>query len=151
MSKITITNTFCQLKNAEPIIISSVAAGLTVKADGYWFNPKYKKGLWDGTVSFFDKRNNTFLTGLLPIVLDILDSLDEEVILSDKRTGLDFLLETEDFVDPVVLQYSGKTLRDYQNDSIKNIINSQLENLPWQRGILNLATNAGKTTVAERS
>lgn len=149
MSKITITNTFCQLKNAEPIIISSVAAGLTVKADGYWFNPKYKKGLWDGTVSFFDKRNNTFLTGLLPVVLDILDSLDEEVILSDKRTGLDFLLETEDFVDPVVLQYSGKTLRDYQNDSIKNIINSQLENLPWQRGILNLATNAGKTTVAE--
>lgn len=149
MSTITITNTFCYLSNTESAIISAIASQLTVKAEGYYFSPAYKKGYWDGTTSFYDRDNNSFMTGLLPIVLDLMDSFDEEVLLLDKRTGLDYLLESDDFVDPVVLQHSGKTLRDYQNDSIKNTINSELANLPWQRGILNLATNAGKTTVAE--
>lgn len=151
MSKIVITNTFCHLSEASSIIISSVSSVLTVKVDGYWFDPRYKKGLWDGTTSFFDKRNNTFMTGLLPIVMSAMESLDEPVELIDGRLGMDYLIEPEDLENSVVvLKHSNKTLRDYQNESIQNVMNSKILNgIRWQRGILNLATNAGKTVIAE--
>lgn len=149
MNKIVVTNTFCRFIESSPETIAAVSDALTVKADGYYFDPRYKKGIWDGTIKFFDKRKKSFLTGLLPIVIDFLESIDEDAVLIDKRTCLEFLLESEDFsVNPFVLN-GGKVLRDYQNDSLSNIINASFNKLPWQRGILNLATNAGKTTVAE--
>ncbi|WP_459567464.1 hypothetical protein, partial [Bilophila wadsworthia] len=48
---------------------------LGVKADGYQFSPAYKSGYWDGIIDFYNKDNDTFPTGLVPKVEEILGRL----------------------------------------------------------------------------
>lgn len=98
--------------------------------DSEW-SAKFKTGQWDGKISLYVKRNQSFPTGLTLRVAKLFDELKINYSFIDKRTkpDRDYLL-TCDFM--------GKDLRDYQMYSgdlaLKN-----------QRGMLALATGAGKT------
>lgn len=123
---------------------------LGVKQDGYFFSPAYKSGHWDGIIDFYNKEDDTFHTGLLPQVEAILGELQTAMssrgyifqfeIIDDRP---DRFMEVEDMDKDIVL-YDDEgviTLRDYQYDSVKSVIENQT-------GIINVATNGGKTEIA---
>jgi len=120
---------------------------LGVKADGYQFSPAYKSGYWDGIIDFYNKDNDTFPTGLLPKVEEILGRLQTAMgsrgymfqfeIIDDRP---DKFMEVEEMDSEIKLNGDNGeviTLRDYQYDSVKSIIEKQT-------GIINVATNGGK-------
>jgi superfamily II DNA or RNA helicase len=104
---------------------------ISARPDGYMFAPKFKKGWWDGYISLLDKQNR-FPSGLLNYILAQLDdsNFDYDV------TGYE---ETSfSFQEPKIPNY---TFRPYQLEAVKQAI-------LCQRGVLKMATNAGKTLVA---
>lgn len=94
---------------------------------------KVGKHRWDGTKSLHDSRKCRFPSGLIKTVTQYLDSIgcSYETVDARKREPRP--------VWPVCL--SGIELRDYQSQSVVKFLNSG-------RGILQLATGAGKTEVA---
>jgi superfamily II DNA or RNA helicase len=120
---------------------------LGVKDDAAFHSRSYKSGFWDGITDFYDKKDHRFHTGLLPQFLEGLrglmmknpqityevddirpsapvhpDAIDEEIELGNGEE------------DPIIL-------RDYQYNAVKSIFQEQV-------GLVNLATNSGKTEVA---
>lgn len=55
---------------AEREIREAVAKLLSFYADGYQFNPLYKRGLWDGRINLMDFRTATFSKTMIPDVID---------------------------------------------------------------------------------
>lgn len=104
---------------------------LSAKPDGYQFAPKFKRGIWDGTISLFDK-NNRFPSGLLGYVLEHLDTI-----------GWDYDVENYYEVEWEALHscdIPGFECRDYQTEAMHRALSNG-------RGVLKMATNAGKTLV----
>ena len=98
--------------------------------DSEW-SAKYKTGQWDGRISLYVKRNQSFPTGLTMRVARLFDELNVTYKFSDKREKpvRDYSIDCD---------FMGKDLRDYQT------ISGDLA-LKNQRGMLALATGAGKT------
>jgi len=98
--------------------------------DSEW-SAKYKTGQWDGRISLYNKRNQHFPTGLTMRVARLFDELNVTYKFSDKREKpvRDYSIDCD---------FMGKDLRDYQT------ISGDLA-LKNQRGMLALATGAGKT------
>ena len=113
---------------------------LAWRPKGYFFAKAYKEGYWDGYIRFTEDRR--FPSGLL---LDALIALRGAGYTYTLENGIDPLrlpelperldLYHEDLPDNTL------TLRDYQLEAV----NSALKN---RRGIVNIATNGGKTEVA---
>lgn len=150
MLKIFVGNTNCEVVGAQPATLANIDKQLSVLTPNCWFAKSYKEGYWDGMTRFFDKKTNLFPTGLLDIVLDIItsDYEEDEYRVIDRRTGKEFLLEEQNFSE-ITMNGSGKQLRDYQVGTVNDVIRNKLNGMIWQRGVLNLATNAGKTVCAE--
>jgi len=98
--------------------------------DSEW-SAKYKTGLWDGRISLYIKRNQSFPTGLTMRVARLFDELNVQYKFTDKREK-----PVRDY--NIACDFMGKDLRDYQT------ISGDLA-LKNQRGMLALATGAGKT------
>lgn len=123
---------------------------LGVKQDGYMFSPAYKAGYWDGIIDFYEKETDTFPTGLLPKVDNILGELQGTLsskgytfqyeIIDDRP---DKFLAVSDMEPEITANLDDGVypLRDYQYNSVKSIIENQT-------GIVNVATNGGKTMIA---
>lgn len=105
---------------------------LSARPDGYQFSPKFKRGIWDGYTSLFD-RNNRFPSGLLGYVLEHLDTIGWEWDVSNYPDVAWSVLDSYDV--------PGYEYRDYQREAIH-------KSLSLNRGVLKMATNAGKTLVA---
>ncbi len=143
-TKLIITNIKSRLENLSSNIAIEIMNALSFKTPNYWFSSAYKSGYWDGYTRFFDRPGNVFPTGLLPIVLDILKKNDIECTVEDTRDNIR--------INPVPKDYimnSGKVLRDYQFKTANDIITNELYDIPFTRGVLNIATNGGKTVIAE--
>lgn len=144
---IIVGNINCKLTGVNQVEAGVVANAMKVRQPNYFFNSAYKKGLWDGYIKFFVRPANTFPTGLLPTVLNVLkDELEIVPIIKDERTNVEGFQ-----VHPISENYqvSGeKTARDYQVEAYNALASNKVAGLTFQRGILNLATNAGKTTIA---
>ena len=90
---------------------------------------------------------NTFPTGLLNKVLNFCKDSELTVQIVDMRTNVN-----EYTLQPVPDNYSvsdTKDSRDYQVETINKIITSSVQGIPFMRGIVNIATDGGKTTIAE--
>ncbi|AXH71146.1 putative recombination helicase [Bacillus phage BSP38] len=121
--------------------------GLGVKVDGYHFSRAYQNGVWDGITDFYDMKEDKFHTGLLRQFLDGMTQL--------KNYDLSITYEVEDVrpaplvnpdsIDDQIVLGNGAgepiTLRDYQYESVKGVFKDQV-------GIINVATNGGKTEIA---
>lgn len=107
---------------------------------GYYFSPAYKKKLWDGKIRFtrydHSRSRYRFATGLLPLVIDHLESLNWRYSIEDNRTF--------DYVEPNHTVFDNNlgeiTLRDYQQMCVDAA-------LTHGRGILKVATGGGKTVI----
>lgn len=106
-----------------------VREAMTAKPAGYEFMPSYRKGHWDGNICLF--QNNSFPTGLLFLATDEL-----------KETGISFQIidEQPEIAINLDLELGDYDLRDYQIEAVQAA-------LDYRRGILKMATNAGKTLV----
>lgn len=95
------------------------------------WSAKFKTGLWDGKISLYQKKDQSFPTGLSLRICKLFDELQVKYKFIDKRVK-----PVKDY--PLECDFQGKNLRDYQKYSgdiaYKN-----------QRGMLALATGAGKT------
>ncbi len=113
-------------------------------ATNYFFNPKFKLGRWDGTISHFSKSGKTFLY-LLPEILPDLIKFGYELKLDDLRqaTPVQIPPVTEDIFAHCLHPDSGKPiiLRDYQVNAINNVLEDG-------NGIILASTGAGKTLIA---
>ena len=144
---IHVDNVKCKIEHIPNTIANKLSAALAVKVPNYWFSAKYKSGYWDGTQKFFVRPANTFPTGLLSKVVKMLqEEFEITPIIDDKRTGnSDYLLEE---VPKDYKVSESKDSRDYQIETINKVITQSVMGIPFMRGVINIATNGGKTTIA---
>ena len=104
-------------------------------APGYKYMVNYKRGRWDGKVNLFAEES--FLTGLLPVVVESLDRYKVPYTLLDQRG-----------ITTPVLRQSWIDLRPYQVDAISKALTNMQFGTWWPRGVLQVATGGGKTEMA---
>ena len=91
----------------------------------------YKRGIWDGKVSVYNLKEQSFPTGLTNKVKELFDLLKIEFKFIDKR-------KKPNYNYPIDCDFGGKELRDYQLKSAE--LSKKI-----QRCMLALCTGAGKT------
>ena len=138
MIQVIINNNFSQIKDLSTFdhkislpLQEALHDELSYKnAEAEW-SPKFKQGLWDGKISLYNKRQQIFPTGLCSRVKKVCEILKLEYEFVDKR-----IKPEKNY--PVTCDFGGRDLRFYQKESAEMA-------LKCQRGILSLATGAGKT------
>lgn len=116
----------------------SIKEYLSYKVDGYQFSQAYRKRRWDGKKSML--KYGKFPTGMLPFVVKHLKEIGVEVVLEDARVGHPV------FKGELITDFEGWKLMEHQKE-VGNLIGREVEGIPFYRGIVNAATNAGKTLV----
>ena len=105
---------------------------------GFEFTPRYKMGAWDGRIRLFKRMNSTFPSGLVTDVAEALRTDGFRVHIDDKRRCPPISPIPKDIkLHGVSFEYP----YDYQLDCMQKMVNAQ-------RGVVALATNAGKTECA---
>lgn len=120
---------------------------LGIKVEGYVFAKAYKMGFWDGIEDYYDYENDEFFTQTLHQVLEgireMRDSgLNFEYEIIDNRP--DKIMDESEMDEEIILGEEGGnliTLRDYQIEGVSKTLKDQV-------AIMNLATNAGKSSLA---
>lgn len=115
----------------------------SVLTANYFFNPKYKLGVWDGKISFFGKAGKTYMF-LLEEILPLLVRFGYAPTIEDLRitVATQPSLIDENVFAHVLHPDTGQPiiLRDYQ----VRCINALIEN---SYGLINASTGAGKTLI----
>jgi len=119
---------------------------LRERPDGYHRSERFQKGQWDGYSYFLTPKTRVFPTGMLPWVLQYCKALGIKTEITDKRNNL------PEFTDSLVDSFGDITLWDYQKDLVEIVRNNRLkisedESISFNRGIFDVATNAGKTVI----
>lgn len=140
-------NIKCKIEHLPKGMAGLLYKQFEVPFPNYWFMPRYKSGVWDGKQKFFTRPANVFPTGLLPMVIQTLEENEFEYEIVDKRVDVDKYLLREVPKDYIVCD--SKESRQYQIDTINKIITNNVNGIPFMRGVVNIATNGGKTTIAE--
>lgn len=125
-------------------IVSKVDSALAVKIPGAEFSPAYKRGFFDGLKHFYDKKTDSFPTGLIKKV---------ERAFSDTPIGVDYKINDvrpDKFVDPNTLpdkltlnvgtKKGSFVLRDYQVKAVKALFEHGT-------GVINYSVASGKTAI----
>jgi superfamily II DNA or RNA helicase len=121
--------------------------GMGVKEEGSFYSRAYKSGFWDGITDFYDMKEDKFHTGLLQSFLTGMRKLKEAnpAITYELIDDRPKQLVHHDSIDEEIVLGNGDEddiiLRDYQYNSVKKIFEEMV-------GIINIATNGGKTEVA---
>lgn len=110
---------------------------LSLYVDGYFFAPTYMDGTWDGKKQFFTP-NGRFPSGLLTKVLQILG--DEFSVQVNGYPEPHVVSDTLQSVELFDKANGSISLYDYQVEAIRKA-------LRYNRGILRVATNGGKTEI----
>lgn len=104
---------------------------------GAFYSPAYQTGRWDGKIRFITERGE-FETGKLMHLLEVLK--DYEVDIEDARVPIK--------AGPIPQSLNGTKLREYQFNAIKAIKYNKVYGHNFPHGILDMATNAGKTIIS---
>ncbi len=110
-----------------------------IRVPGAWYAPSYRNRTWDG-FAYYVTTAGYFQMGLLPKIIDQLKKLDFDYEIDDLRETVE--------PEKVITKFGKMVARGYQKDAVKSIVYNKVEGVPFQRGILNEATNAGKTLIA---
>jgi len=117
-------------------LLDQLSETLTIPVANFWFHPKYKMGLWDGRIRFFNKGK--ILTGLLPKVTQYLDDRGYEYEIDPglgEKTEVDFK------------RFIRVTKNSFKGNFIPNIhqMRGAFLAIKNRKGILSHCTSAGKT------
>ncbi|MHA2064254.1 MAG: DEAD/DEAH box helicase [Candidatus Thorarchaeota archaeon] len=120
--------------------IDQVRKFLTVEDPEARFKYAYKQGFWDGLVYFVSDKG-FFYVGLAPKIVKFCKSSGIKVRVTDGRGRM-----------PIPKKFPTKLgdteLRDYQYDTVERALTRKLRGIPFPRGIISAATNAGKSLMA---
>lgn len=95
---------------------------------------------WDGNINYITEANY-FKTGLLPQVVKTLkEKYNQEVKLVDYRNIQEIKIK-------IPKRIGNLDARDIQTDAIEAVVNNKLEGMPFPVGVLDCATNSGKTAI----
>lgn len=143
MVSISITNTKSQIigemhpdKNHRDAFHSMLRQVCGYSVPNAEWAPSFKNNQWDGIISLYDKRTQSFPTGLLANVTKSLKLQKCEYRLIDNRVKPVCNLEIE-----TTFSDYGRSLYDYQEEAVERA-------LKVSRGVLALATGAGKTMLS---
>lgn len=117
-----------------------LAKALRIKSPGYFWSPAWRQHKWDGFVQYFGEDSGMFKTGLLPMVIEQLKEMGVKYELEDNRELFKDIHVPEELGD--------KDFRDYQHIARKSVIENRIGKVRFQRGIIDAATNAGKSLIA---
>lgn len=132
MVEITINNVYSEISGPIPLTIKSK---LSPFVPGYQYTYEFKRKRWNGKTSFIE--NNRFGTGLVPLVVQLLQKERIEVQLIDNRS-----------INTLKLNTTKIPLRDYQLEAVNKTLTNEFAGSFWPRGILKQATGAGKSVTA---
>lgn len=108
--------------------------------DGYFFSPKYKIGVWDGRVRFFQKTGKTYIR-LLDQILPFIEKWGYEIELIDNRPCVELpTLRSKDIFTDIIMGGRPFAIRPYQVSCIDAAIEEG-------SGFLICGTGSGKTTM----
>lgn len=141
MIKIQVNNNKCKLFGPIKDIMKMQEAFKVKNPNAFFIRKKgYAEPGWDGKINYITDANY-FKTGLLPkVVRYIKEELNTTVELIDERPDLG--------VKPKYPKKVGELKpRPYQEKAIKAVINNTVEDIRFPMGVLNMATNAGKTMI----
>lgn len=129
-------------EHLKPAIINRAHTDLGARDPNFLHDRRYKLGIWDGMIDFYDAKNHSFPTGLLEKVMIMLGDMQSQYgfTYSVEDFRPDTFLDVDEMDEEIVLKdedLGSITLRDYQHDAVKGIIEHM-------NGIVNLSTNAGK-------
>lgn len=138
--KITLTGNKGTL-SGPPVLLKKVYDRLRIKHPNAWYLMQRTRGKWDGYVKYLSDYGD-FQIGLLNHICKQLKELDSSVriIIQDNRLKLPIKPK-------MVTRLGNYQLRDIQKDVIKSFINNSVEGHPFYIGVINAATNSGKTLV----
>lgn len=132
----------CLIEGLRPRDINTIVKRTELPVPGAFATAAYKTGNWSGKESLF-RDDGLFFQYMIPDILDVLEELgyklDRDVTLVDERnTYGPFNIPPidEDFLK----KETGFSLRAYQQSGINEVIKHQ-------KGFLDFATNAGKSTI----
>lgn len=128
--EIAYDNTVARLRTSEWAVYDRIDALLSYYAPGFRFMPKYRRGIWDGKIRLFHRRDNTFPSGLVQRVKQHFEDASE-IRLFDSRARPapdERLSEGENTT----------TLRESQQSAV-------VCGLESTRGVFEAATGWGKT------
>jgi len=106
--------------------------------NAFFIRPHMPRG-WDGKIHYLTDKGQA-KTGLLPMIVSLIEEIDGNYMLKDMRAPISY---TE--IPSVVGEFEA---RDYQIEAAESIVYNQILDIPFQRGIIGAATNAGKTLIA---
>lgn len=110
---------------------------MRIKSPGAFYSEQFRSGIWDGYINYISDRTGMFDTGLLAQVCKHLRSIGKKIEIDDRRETFKDLHE--------VKEIGGKTLREDQRVALHAFLNNRVEGIKFPRGIMDEATNYGKT------
>ncbi len=116
--------------------LNAIREATSYPVEGAQFAKSYRKGLWDGRKHLFRPATGAFPTGLVDIVLHVLQVAGTPVTVTDHRRPNAAKGGSYDLLG---VKMEGKY--DYQLDAAKKAVAAR-------QGILRIATNGGKTEIA---
>lgn len=141
MIKIEVTNNKCRLVGDRKILMK-VQKKFKVRHPNGFFLRKggYVQPGWDGNIDYITDANY-FKTGLLPSVY--------KYITEELKVGVEFIDHRGDIgIKPRVPKKVGEyEIREYQAQAIQAIVSNYIGELYFPYGVINAATNAGKTLI----
>jgi superfamily II DNA or RNA helicase len=130
-------NNFSYLKEGTEELEKALFNDLKIREKNYWFNPRFRSGLYDGFVRFYDLVNKRLRTGMIPFAREAGFDFDEVITAKNPLAVEDYNLE-------FTLNHPGKEgeiaiLNEYQEEVVVEIAQGA------RRGIFDHATSSGKT------
>lgn len=132
-ARLVVGNTFAYFEG-ERLPLEAIDEATTYAVPGHQYAPSYLERRWDGRRHLFDRRTLRFPAGLVARVCEVLDK---------HHVAYQIVPETEVPAASVSYRSPAFELRDYQHEAVEAA-------LAAKRGVLELATGAGKTVIAAR-
>lgn len=122
----------CSHFEGDKVPVEEIVEQTSYYVPGYQYTPSYLEKRWDGRRHLFDRRKLAFPSGLVGRITELLH-----------KKGITFEIVRESIALPPPVEYRAPAfeLRDYQRECTDTAIHAQ-------RGVIELATGAGKTVVA---
>lgn len=120
-------------------VLNKIYEDMKVRHPNQWFLRPYMDQGWDGKIKYLTDQGYS-KTGLLPMVIGLIEKYGEEYEIIDRRNSLEF--------NEIPMQVGEFEARDYQIEAVESIIYNDIAGIAFQRGVIGAATNAGKTLMA---
>lgn len=114
---------------------------LSVREKGFRFAKAFRAGFWDGYIHLL--KNKKFRTGLLPYCVRMCAKRELDVELVDNRKNTPKIRKKVSLhLPPNITE-----IRDFQKQSITELLKRKESDVPFQRGIIEVGTGGGKTLI----